>query len=110
MDQSIQILRGLQIPAERLLDDEPCPSAAPMEAAAANLLDRGSKGLRRQRQIEHAIARKSMLRFERSDLVAEPLVEAAIVDARVAPPGRIAADGFVRQPPEAVIVHLRGAG
>src|SRR5579863_9289545 len=73
MDQAIQLLRGVQVMTERLLNDRARPAGALVETGGAEASDRRRKRGGRQREIEGAVARKAIVALQRLESALERL-------------------------------------
>src|SRR5688572_20883052 len=100
MDELIEVFRRLEVPPERLLDDESGPVLRAVVAARGvageprlrERLDGGRKYVRRQREIENAIGRLVALALEqldargqRPEVVRRALADALVEHGRVDP-------------------------
>ena len=88
----VQCARACQVASERLFDHQPRPARAAIELRAADRLDSGAERLRRQREVEHAVARQAVraldgadARAERAKSCAALVFEAVEVQAAAAP-------------------------
>ncbi len=64
---AIQLLGGGEVPAERLLDDDPGPPRARVEARGPEARERRAERLEGQGQVEDAVALQAVLLLERLD-------------------------------------------
>jgi len=62
---AVELARRAQVPAERLLDDQPRPSGAAAQPCLTQPGDRIRKRLRRQGEVEDPVAGKAMFALER---------------------------------------------
>ena len=93
VDQPVQVLRGREVAAEGLLDHQPGPPWAAVEARAAQAGDGAGERVRRQGKIEHAVRRETPVPLEALDPPRQGLVvfrapagDRLIRKAGVAPP------------------------
>jgi hypothetical protein len=78
---AVQLQRGGQVGAERLLDDDPLPAGAVLEAGLVQLLADQAEEAGRGGEVEEGVAARLVFRVEPGDLGLERLVGAEVIEA-----------------------------
>ena len=71
MDMLIEFDRGIEVPPERFLYDQPRPSFRIVQSCLADILDDRWKDVGRQREIEDPVPRNAVLLLQSGELFSE---------------------------------------
>ena len=123
MNELVQLLRGCEIPTERLLDHQTGPTRAGVKACRCHAFDRAGEHARRQGEVEDPVAGQLCLALDGLDARAQSRVlvcatgrHGLVVEMRVTPGGHLllivagGRQGLLRPGPVGRVVHLGGPG